>query len=258
MKFINITREEFLSSKLLYKYMSLEKTLNTLNDKYLWFANPTTWKDPFESRFINAKYFDGKEERQFKWKNRIYCICMSQTIVSEAAWRIYSPSDIGVQLRINRDVLLKELKGMESEYDVYIGKVEYMKTDDIIQNLSDIPFAPPKISDINTDTFAARLFMLKRIAFQYEDEIRIVLVSKDEKNAKYRKGVRVPYGCDNTKLIQRIVLDPEIGNLTADMIRNVLIDKYGFASYTKTNGVIFNRVIQSKIYNDNSSKVIHF
>lgn len=258
MKFVNITRKNFLSDDLLYKYMSLENTLNTLNDKYLWFANPTTWKDPFESRFIDAKYFDGKEERYFKWKNRVYCICMSQTIVSEAAWRIYSPSEIGVQLRINRDVLLKELKGMESEYDVYIGKVEYMKTDDIIQNLSDIPFAPPKISDINTDTFAARLFMLKRIAFQYEDEIRIVLVSKDKDDVRYKKGVKMPYKCKNIELIKRIVLDPEIGKQTADMIRNVLIDKYGFVSYPKTDGGIFNRVIQSKIYKDNSSKVIHF
>lgn len=106
--------------------MSLETALRTLDNKKLWFANPTTWKDPFERRFIEAKYYDGKEKRDFTWKNRVYCICLSQTMVSEASWRVYSPNDIGVQLRIKREMLLEELKAFETEYHIYIGRVEYI------------------------------------------------------------------------------------------------------------------------------------
>ena len=54
MKFVNLSQEEFLSKKLLFKYMPLEQALLTLEGKYLWFANPTTWNDPFEKRFIEA------------------------------------------------------------------------------------------------------------------------------------------------------------------------------------------------------------
>ncbi len=258
MDFVNITRKEFLSDALLYKYMTLESALITLDTKKLWFANPTTWKDPFEKRFIEAKYLDGKEEKEFKWKNRIFSICMSQTKVSEASWRIYSPDSIGVQLRINRDVLLDELKKMEGDYNIYIGKAEYMKTDEITRNLSAIPFNPPQRTSVNTDIYAARLFMLKRLAFQYEDEIRIMLVKKDMKNPKYSKGIMMPYKCENTDLIQRIVLDPTIGKNTYNLIRDFLIKKYGFTSYKKEDKTMFNRVIQSSIYKNNSSQVIKF
>jgi len=60
--FVNITEDEFLENKLLYKHMPLENALRSLNEKYLWFANPFTWKDPFEKRFLEAKYIKkGKE-----------------------------------------------------------------------------------------------------------------------------------------------------------------------------------------------------
>lgn len=54
-RFVNITEEEFLDSKLLYKHMPLENALRTLKNKRLWFANPATWVDPFEKRFLEAK-----------------------------------------------------------------------------------------------------------------------------------------------------------------------------------------------------------
>lgn len=56
-KFINITREEFLENKLIFKYMPLEHALSTLNHQYLWFANPTTWIDPFEKKIYYNKIF---------------------------------------------------------------------------------------------------------------------------------------------------------------------------------------------------------
>ena len=39
--FFNISEEEFLKSKLLYRHMPLENALLTLNEKYLWSANPS-------------------------------------------------------------------------------------------------------------------------------------------------------------------------------------------------------------------------
>ena len=59
LRFVNITEADFLSSKLLYKHMPLENVLRTLKNKTLWFANPATWTDPFEKRFLEAKYTKG-------------------------------------------------------------------------------------------------------------------------------------------------------------------------------------------------------
>ena len=70
-KFLNITKDNFFSTKLLHKYMPLEYALKTLAERKLWFANPVTWKDPFEKRFIEAEYENGKNgSREFPWKNR--------------------------------------------------------------------------------------------------------------------------------------------------------------------------------------------
>lgn len=67
-KFLNITKEEFLSTQLLHRYMPLEYALKMLNNKQLWFSNPITWKDPFEKRFIEARYNDNGKETDFLWK----------------------------------------------------------------------------------------------------------------------------------------------------------------------------------------------
>ena len=205
-----------------------------------------------------ANYYDGNKKRKFLWKNRIFCICMTQTMVSEAPWQIYSSGKIGVQFRINRDVLLQELKNMEKDYNIYIGRVEYMNTDDIMQDLSQIPFSKKPIVPVYSDTYVAQLLMLKRVAFQYEDEIRIMLVSKDSKNFQYKKGIKMPYQCENTDLIQRIVLDPSLEKMTFAMVKNLLVNKYNFKSYFKDDGTEFNRVLKSNIYNDKGAQIIHF
>lgn len=244
--FVNITKEEFLKSKLLYKHLPLENALRTLKDHSLWFANPATWEDPFEKRFLDAKYTLGGNEKNFHWKGRIFCSCMTQTISSEAFWNVYSRGSIGIELRIYREKLLEELSQYDDSYMIFIGKAEYLKTDDIRKGLRSIPFNPPVSADakLNTNDFAARLFLLKRISFAYEDEIRIIIV-KDK--ATQEDGIGLHYECENTELIQRIVLDPKLGDYTAEMLKSLFIDEYGFSAINK-NGKIYNRVLLSQLY----------
>lgn len=211
--FVNIKEDDFLSSKLLYKHMPLENALRTLKNKTLWFANPTTWPDPFEKRFIEAKYMREGKEVEFTWKGRIFCTCMSQTQSSEAYWNAYSRGEIGIELRIRREVLLEELKIHAAINDIFIGTVEYMKTADIItKELKNIPFSPSIAMSPNSQEFAARLFLLKRIAFQYEDEVRIIVLKKRKTQ---EQGIELSYTCDNEDLYSRIVLDPKLGDNTA-------------------------------------------
>ena len=130
-KFLNITKDNFFSTKLLHKYMPLEYALKTLAERKLWFANPVTWKDPFEKRFIEAEYENGKNgSREFPWKNRVFCICMTQTMTSEAYWNTYNRQQIGIEFRIDKRQMYEELLNVRNEYDIYIGRVEYMKTSD--------------------------------------------------------------------------------------------------------------------------------
>ena len=255
--FVNITEEEFLDSKLLYKHMSLEDALRSLNEKYLWFANPSKWKDPFEKRFLEAKYIKNGKEVRFNWKGKVFCTCLTQTQTSEAYWNIYSQNSIGIEFRIYREQLLEELKKYDATYKIFIGRAEYLKTSDIEKDLKDIPFNPAMTPDvkINSDIYASRLFLLKRVAFKYEDEIRIILVKK---NATKENGIKVTYDCDNTDLIHQIVLDPNLGDSTSRMLKKVFATEYGFKPFVGTfhihNTV---RVLQSQLYTKKSIAELH-
>lgn len=174
LEFVNITREEFLSKKLLHKYMPLEYALDSLNNRHLWFANPTTWKDPFEKKFVEAEFTDKATTIKFPWNNRVFCICMTQTATSEAYWNTYSRADIGIALKFRRSNLLDLLEKVSHQYNVYIGQVEYMKTSSINKPISQIPFTPTIFPDFNDPKFNARLLLLKRNAYKYEDEILVV------------------------------------------------------------------------------------
>ena len=125
LRFVNITEAEFLSSKLLYKHMPLENALRTLNNKALWFANPATWPDPFERRFLEATYVKGGKETTFNWIERVFCTCMTQTSSSEAFWNAYSKGEIVIEFRIIREKLLEDLKRNATKYDIFIGKAGY-------------------------------------------------------------------------------------------------------------------------------------
>ena len=140
-KFFNMTRADFLSKKLLYKYMPLERALDLLKNQRLWFANPTIWKDPFEKRFIENKYVIGGVQKDFPWKDRVYAMCMTQTATSEAYWNAYVNNDIGISFKFNRLALLTELERISNTNGVriYVGKVEYQKTSDIKRDLAKNP-----------------------------------------------------------------------------------------------------------------------
>ena len=254
-QFVNISKEEFLKSKLLYKHMPLENALSSLNENYLWFANPSEWKDPFERRFLDAKYFKNGNEISFSWRNRVFCTCLTQTQTSEAYWNIYRRDNIGIEFRVYREKLLEELERYDKTYKIFIGRAEYLKTSDITKDLRDIPFDPPigKEERLVTDLFAARLFLLKRVAFKYEDEIRIIIVKK---NQTKETGIKVNYACKNTDLIHQIVLDPNLGKSTTAMLKRVFVKEYGFSPFIgKVQNT--NRVYQSQLYAKQSTAYLH-
>lgn len=251
--FINITEKEFLKTKFLHKYMPLEYAIKTLNESKLWFANPAEWKDPFEKRFIEAEYLKNDKKYKFLWKDKVFCICMTQTSTSEAYWNTYSSQQIGVEFKISKQKLLDELLNYTNEYDIYIGKVEYMKTADIQKSISKIPFKQ-SIGSINIEDklLAAKLLLLKRNAYKYEDEIRIIIVKKVTSK---ERGISLNYTCDNNKLIDSIVLDPSLPENSEKLFKNIFENEYDFKPRSTSKG-IRKRVLKSQLYSKQKPQVI--
>ena len=245
--YLNITEDDFLNDKRpLFKHMSLENALKTLNDNELWFSNPTKWNDPFESRFIKAKYKNKTGKTiSHPWLNTVFCMCLTQIAASEAHWTPYSQNQIGIEFVIDRKALVVFLESHLTDYDIYIGKAEYMRTCEIKGALDKIPFAKP-VPTMLTDKWWARLLLLKRNAFNYEDEIRIILVSKKQVD---EDGILLNYNCDCTDLIHSIILDPNLQINTENLLRGVFENIYGF-SPIQTNNSLHPRVYKSRLYQE--------
>lgn len=252
-KFFNMTRAEFLSKKLLHKYMPLERALEMLSNQTLWFANPTIWKDPFEKRFIENVYDIGGSQKVFPWKNRVYCMCATQTATSEAYWNAYSAGEIGVSIKFNRLNLLNELDRLSTNGNrIYIGIVQYQKTNEIKAALTGNTFLNPTgapIMSLGTEEIKVRLLLLKRLAYQYENEVRFFVVRDKKAN---QSGTLLKYSIPNTDLIDSFSLDPRIGPLTVDLLRKELESHYGFMPISRTQ----RRVQRSLLYAEEKPTII--
>jgi hypothetical protein len=232
-KFVNISEADFLSSKLLYKYMPLEMALATIEQRYIWLCNPALWKDPFEKRFLEGKYLDGEKEVEFPIKEQVFCSCMTQTATSEAHWNTYSNGQMGISFKLRRDKLLEALNRESSKYDIYIGKVVYLKTKDLKKKLSEIEFIKEtKPFRLNNRELQIKLLLLKRIAFQYENEIRILAIKKHKTK---ESGIKLPYGnIKPNELIDTITIDPNVGSNTEQFLKGLFKERYQFKKVYKS------------------------
>jgi len=234
-KFLNITETEFLANTRVEKFLSLERALQLLESKKLWFSNPVTWKDPYERRFIEGIYDGGK---RFTWLGRVYCMCITPLATSEASWKAYSNEDFAVKLEFDRKEYVDILNNAVSQpgiMDVFLGLMDYQQTRKIERPLSKIEFSDNAKLPITSKLFKARLLLLKRKAFRYENEFRAIIV-KNKKSDVPGITLDIP---DILKLVKSITIDPNIGDHEYEMISNHLISRYHFNK---------NQIMRSRLY----------
>lgn len=204
--------------KTLYRYMDYEK----LEDKKLWVSNPSSWKDPYETLFLDSEYlFRGKRKEKHKYYNRVFCICLTTTNLSEAAWKVYgTPTKFSVDTMLLRKILEEQSKN----YEIFIGKVSYvsqtsLKKESIYKLLNE--------DQIRFDCSEPwiRLLLLKRMAYKYEDEIRIFFVSKDINECK---GLCLEHTYEIRELYKHVELSPLITYEKASSVERYLIRKFKY------------------------------
>jgi len=224
-KYLNISENDFRAPKCVQKYLPLERALQLLETKKLWFSNPAKWPDPFERRFVDGIYPGNKK---FTWHGRVYCMCVTNVATSEASWKAYSDKDIAVKLEFDRNEFADILANAVSQpgvMDVFVGQMDYQQTKDIERPLSKITFSDGAKLGIRTKLFKARLLLLKRKAFKYESEFRAIII-KNKKSAAEGITIDIP---DILRLIKTVTIGPTVGEKEYAMMRQYLITKYHFS-----------------------------
>jgi hypothetical protein len=234
-KFINLTRKKFLEdNKRVYRFTNLERFIETLKSSEFTFINPSKWTDPFEKFFLEREYLIEDKKVFLPAKDRVFAVCMSGTISSEAYWKVYAPKEDGVRLTVNTEKLLTKFLDNIVDADVYIGKVNYQ----ITKEFHKISFDSDKlIKEIESKTIGNQQMLLllkKRKSFLYEDETRIIVVPKTIQNNRYAYKLPV----DIREFTESYTLDPRLGINHVTPLREYFIQQFNF------------KVSHSRLYSD--------
>ena len=194
-----------LSGSNYFKYMDLETALICLETKSLRFAEPSLWQDNYESRFYNANYsaiLEGRDETDIC--PLIYSTCLTGKKNNEAAWKIYTYGKVGlgarcVEFTLSKFDLRKELISSLNDFSIYEGLVSYVWEGDV-DNMHQQTIRINKKNEANPwyelfftafdKTKYLNLMLLKRDAFEHEQETRIMLVPNTPTTAKGKRHVK--------------------------------------------------------------------
>lgn len=237
---VNIDDDDLKPTKSFHKYLSLERALQLLESKKMWFSNPSKWNDPFERRFIDGIYPSNKD---FAWKERVFCMCITFKATSEASWKAYSDGDIAVKLEFRASEYVKIIDNLPGMDSVFFGKVDYQQACKIRLPLKKICFSDKSKPSINSKIFKAKLLLLKRKAFEYECEFRAIVVKK-KKSSVAGIYVDIP---NLQNLIKSITIGPTVGDKEYGMIKEYLKTKYNFAESQIIRSDLYNASLKPKI-----------
>ena len=235
-----------------FKYMPLNRFVNSVKNNQLVFVSPESWYDPFEQLYHGIDC----SSRGYITED-IACMCVSEksSTNEDACWRVYSDvNDKAVRISIEQDVLLELLEeyASKNDFEVYIGKANYsflrqdIKSLHMKTSLKHPEYFPAKM---NREHYLS-LMLLKRKAFSYENEVRIFLV-KDK--IDFSSNL-LKIDCDYRarKLVSDVVLSPyppvrEHGDL-AYMVREKMNKMESDQIKKELNDLLGCRIQQSQLY----------
>lgn len=188
-----------------YKYMRLDRLVKNVEDRELIFVSPDLWQDPFE------KLYHGIDCscRGLMSTPEIACMCVTDksSTNEEAMWKAYADNEKVVRVSFDANSLFALLSdyAKKNNCDIYIGRAIYKYSKDEIKSFYKNNLFCPSVMNVE---HYLNLMLLKRVAFSYENEIRIFIVNKGG-STFYENGlVSVPVDYKEERLIGRVKLGP--------------------------------------------------
>ena len=181
-----------MSNISLRRYTSLPFLLDLLHNRRLALLDPATWEDRNDAFYLE-KY---KEKKNLK---TVLAVCFAEAKETYQHWKIYSGNSSGVCIEFDKDRLREKslLKdGFRCE------SIHYQPFREELKSVQELAFT-------------------KRVAFEKEEEFRIVFESEDEEfKIKY-----LPIAPDD---IIQIVINPWINRPVFDSIKSTIRKIDGF------------------------------
>jgi hypothetical protein len=181
------------SSGRLYRIVSFDRAVQIFAREELHFAHPSTWADPYEVRL------------QHPASHQFFGQCWCTKGVSDAMWRIYSPTHMGVRISTSTRKLREALAPQVDAHGwvTRLEPVNYERQHVINSEMRDIQ--DDLRNQFNTYRAMDALF-LKRDAFDHEAEYRAVIHNPAGTEDEAPRGLKLKV--NPHRLIDSILLDP--------------------------------------------------
>ena|GEM_PF-753560 len=200
--FINLSEVEL--DKPIYRIMREEHVIGMFKERQNVLSQVHNWKDKFENfQMAIGGILDGKRF-EYGFKDDFVGQCWTRHALSEAMWGIYA-NDVSQRfLRIKstpRKLLAALIKAhpLMPQDTCFVGKVQY-------KNVKTLKAFLDSGGQMSISTKAmAKSFLLKRLAFKHESEIRLLFLGNATDygdNGLYR------YEVDPHEVVLQIMADP--------------------------------------------------
>ena len=156
--------------RIVYRHVPFVQLLSYLHKDGLPLANPAVWSDKCEGGWIKKLF---GENAPLHGTN-VRALCASRDAYCEALWHVYARMQPVIRIGIRLQALLEAAKEADwEEGKFYVGDVAYLSSGGMKQCFKKAEKGKW------TSSNAASLLHLKRVAFQYEDEVRIMWISRN-------------------------------------------------------------------------------
>ncbi|WP_293894409.1 hypothetical protein [Flavobacterium sp.] len=182
----------------IYRFLPLERLLETMQSGKMVFVSPKKWNDPFDNFLFRQNIKNTKT-----FMNKLYVLCFTHNSHSWAYWKTYAPEGYCVRLRIKtRDFLSLMLNERNR---IWLGKMKYLKETRIVEELQNTIGLKEAIESDKINDIFIKTFLLKRLPFKYEEESRIIVQSYHLDSGIKSKHINLK------DIIKDIYLDPRMG-----------------------------------------------
>ncbi len=195
------------------RYIPYSRLKEAVAETKLVFLSPEKWSDPFEKIYLRTKYY-GISEGEIYEPPQIACLCFTTQKFrnSVALWKCFK-TDMNQQLvrvEFYLNNFVKQICSLQKEVNVYVSVINYKLDANTIKSGCDfIRKITENIDDhTNLEELYIKSLSYKRKSFEYEREIRIFLIPKNQKSLDIDGGVFCMKNFDYKNAVKSIWVEP--------------------------------------------------
>jgi hypothetical protein len=212
----------------IYRILSVASLFEMFKNKTNLISSPENWEDQWEK--LALKVGDPKKrDLFFKYRKMIYAQSWSEQYYSWAMWKLYSKNGFGARITVTKNNLFESLpKEVRDDYapDGLLRETDYLTEKEYPERIKEIFDSTP----FNLGSLR-QLYFIKRRAFEFEKEVRLIVPKRD----KYKKLAEVhvkslkfiSYKIDPCDLVEDILFDSSLNDSLLE-IYQIALKKMGY------------------------------